>query len=216
MVELVEADVEQFYQGRRRMPYIAPWSEERPDRALTWLRGGRLAYTDETEQDRVRGALLLRQGSARGRGYANPAGVHPQRQREVMDRLGCQVCGADTGREAADLWNGRRLFLVAEGTPLHDGAETASPPVHRACAIEALTEEIGCKHLRGAPALALAEQVTPWGVHGLVHDPVTREPCGRHALPYDHHLIRATIAFRVIVRLHACTPITPDELRTAA
>ncbi|MFC8538003.1 hypothetical protein ACFUJY_29385 [Streptomyces sp. NPDC057249] len=216
MVELVEADIQQFYQGRRRMPYIAPWSEEHPDRSLTWLSGGRLAYTDEVQQDRVRGALLLRYPSARGRGDASPAGVHPQRQREVMDRLGCQVCGADTHREAAEQWNGRRLFLAREGTSLQDGAQTASPPVHRACAIESMTESIGCKRLGRHPVLALVEQVTPWGVHGLVHDPVTRTPIGERRVPYGDPMLPATIAFRVIVQLHGCAPIAPDDLRAAA
>lgn len=84
MVELVEADIEQFYQGRRRMPYIAPWSEEQPDRSLTWLSGGRLAYTDEVQQDRVQRLRAERKrpprsaadGCAPGR---DRAGVHRER-----------------------------------------------------------------------------------------------------------------------------------------
>ncbi|MFD5786838.1 hypothetical protein ACFWH1_09405 [Streptomyces sp. NPDC127037] len=216
MGDLVEADIEQHYQGGRRMPYIATWSEEQLDTAaLTWLAGGRLGYTDETPQDRFRG-VLLRQGSARGRGSATPAGIHPRRQPEVMDRLGCQVCAADTNREAATLWKGRRLLFAAEGTSLHDGATTASPPVHRTCAIEALTERIGCTQLGGTPVIGLAETVTPWGVDGLVHDPLTREPYGRHTLPYDHPLARATIALRVVVTLHGYTPITRGALEAAA
>ncbi|MFE7624458.1 hypothetical protein [Streptomyces sp. NPDC057509] len=212
--------IQQFYMGGkdrpRRGPYIAPWGEERtlPDALVR--RESRLAYSDETPEDRSKEVLRLRYSSSRGCGVARTAQFHLGRQRAVMSTLSCQVCGMDTGREAAELWGGQRLFAGAQGRLLADGELVATPPVHRACAIESLSEESGSTHVHGTPVLALVQNPVQWGVHGPVHDPVTRVPIGRQNLPFGDQMLPYTIGLQAVVELHDCTPITADDLKAAA
>ncbi|MYS36360.1 hypothetical protein K388_07300 [Streptomyces sp. KhCrAH-43] len=198
-----------------KWPYIAPWSEEpyAPDN-LVW-RESHLAYSDETPEDRSRGVLWLRHTSARGRGVARPAKIHLGRQREVMSTLSCQVCGKDTGREAAELWDGARLFLAGQNRLLADGELAATPPVHRNCAVRSLSEGSGCTHMRGTPVLALVKNPVQWGVHGLVHNS-TQVPIGRRSIAYGDPALPYTLGLQAVVELHGCTPFTTEDLKAAA
>ncbi|MFE9679483.1 hypothetical protein ACFYO5_36165 [Streptomyces sp. NPDC006259] len=201
-----------------RVPYIAPWTGEireqpRPERRPLNLGGG-IAYLDEHRlYDRHAGILWLRMGAVRGAGTPILAGVNTQRQSQAMDRQLCRICGATTYGRA----DGTHLYLLAEreGRPIAQGEQTASPPVHEDCAAEALRE---CPHLREGAVAARVERPEPWGIAGMVHDPVTLAPLpstmrgGLTFLPYTALKLLWTVAHLDVVSLYGCTPVNLDEL----
>ncbi|REH18366.1 MULTISPECIES: hypothetical protein [unclassified Streptomyces] len=201
-----------------RVPYIAPWTgeiREQPRLERRPLnRGGGIAYVDEHRlYDRHAGILWLRMGAVRGAGTPILAGVNSQRQRQAMDRQLCQVCGATTyGRT-----DGTHLYLLAEreGGPITEGEQTASPPIHEDCAVEALRD---CPHLREGAVAARVERPEPWGIAGMLHDPATLAPRpstrrgGLTFLPYTSLKLLWAVAHLDVVSLHGCTPVNLDEL----
>ncbi|MGW2840585.1 hypothetical protein ACWCWD_22680 [Streptomyces sp. NPDC001493] len=200
--------------GRVRVPYIAPYEGETPDlRNLMWQPGSGpgsgFRYSDETGADRDRGVLCTRQLRARGIGSPELAGIHSPRQRKTMATLSCQICGTDTDEDFT-AFGERYLFLSSRTTPLTEGARTASPPVHRACALEALAD---CPRLRAGAHLALVKAPFPWGVVGLVHHATTGAPIAERSVEYGDERLRHTIALRTVVALHGCSPITAHDLK---
>ncbi|OSC69938.1 hypothetical protein B5181_11255 [Streptomyces sp. 4F] len=208
----------QFTWRGMRVPYLAPWTGEIRDqprlvrRPLT--RGGGIAYVDEHRlYDRHADILWLRIGAVRGVGTPVLAGVNAQRQRQAMDRQLCQVCGVTTYGSA----DGTHLFLLAEreGRPITEGEQTASPPIHEACAAEALRD---CPHLRDGAVAARVKRPEPWGIAGMLHDPVSLAPRpsdtrgGLTFLPYTSLKLLWTVARLDVVSLHGCTPVNLDEL----
>jgi hypothetical protein len=201
-----------------RVPYIAPWTgeiREQPRLVLRPLkRGGGIAYADEHRlYDRKNGILWVRMGAVRGVGTPMLAGVHSFRQRQAMDHQLCQVCGCTTYGSK----DGRHLYLLAEraGEPITEGERTASPPIHEACAVEALRD---CPRLRMGAVAARVERPDPWGVAGMLHDPVTLKPRpseqrgGLTFVPYTSLKLLWTVAHLDVVSLHGCTSVSLDEL----
>ncbi|MFF8880737.1 hypothetical protein [Streptomyces flaveolus] len=201
-----------------RVPYIAPWTGEIREQPRLERRplnkGGGIAYVDEHRlYDRHADILWVRMGAVRGTGKPLLAGVNSQRQRQAMDRQLCQVCGATTYGRA----DGHHLYLLAEreGKPIAEGEQTSAPPIHEACAAEALRD---CPHLREGAVAAWVERPEPWGVAGMLYDPVTLKPRpsrrrgGLTSLPYTSLKLLWTVAHVDVVALHGCTPVSLDEL----
>ncbi|MFI9339948.1 hypothetical protein ACIG0D_01530 [Streptomyces sp. NPDC052773] len=202
------------------VPYITAWSaEEVPPQPVTVQRGRGgtgLGFRDEVSHiDRQHGVLWLRVPALR-RGEPRFDTVHALRQRHAMRRLLCQVCGGPTLSAREDE---RALFLVAArgDTPIREGEQTASPPVHAACARLAVNY---CPPLRRGWAAALVSSTPVWGFAGLLYDPLTLQPLpapgrtGLHRVPdTDERRLRWLLAARLIVTLENVTPVTDlDEL----
>lgn len=121
------------------VPHITSWSEEqgRPTRLVVGPRGG-IAYPDETPYDRdADGILWLRTLINTGGGRPDFGRVHPLRQRWVMRRLLCQVCGGPADKdERGTLWLLEDHRADWDGWP--NGLLTAHPPVCVPCAREAV------------------------------------------------------------------------------
>ncbi|AEW93898.1 MULTISPECIES: hypothetical protein [Streptomycetaceae] len=202
-----------IYQGRT-VPYITTWSTELRHARPLVVRRGRdggeyLGYQDETRYDRdTWGALWVRQGIARGKGAPEWAAVHALRQRRAMYDLLCQVCGATT----LDGVSEQQLYLLhaAGGRQIEEGERTASPPVHPACAVEAIE---ACPALRaGGYVAAWVRDSLPWGVVGMLHDwrdPTSFSPA---KVAFGSSGIRWMVAHSKIVTLEGVTPVSPDEL----
>ncbi|MBQ1121898.1 hypothetical protein [Streptomyces sp. B15] len=179
-------------------------------------RGGEgLGYRDEDPRaDRWHGALWMRVPTARGKGRARLGGVHALRQRQCMQHLRCQICGEETFGRSDE----RYLWLVAGSELLREGEESWSPPVHDSCAAEAVRY---CPHLRKSHVATLVDTPRFWGVAGLVYDLQTLEPLpgdsedGLMHISFADPLLRWTIAARVVVTLHGCTPVDLDDLVVA-
>ncbi|MEU2725713.1 hypothetical protein [Streptomyces smyrnaeus] len=141
--------------------------------------------------------------------------MHALRQRQCMLHLRCQICGEETFGRSDE----RYLWLVAGSEPLQEGEESWSPPVHESCAAEAVRY---CPHLRKSHVAALVDAPMFWGVAGLVYDPETLEPLpgedddGLTHVSFADPQLRWTVAARVIVTLHGCTPVALDDLVGAA
>ncbi|MFF7452191.1 MULTISPECIES: hypothetical protein [unclassified Streptomyces] len=208
----------QFTWNDVRVPYIAPWTGEirvQPKLERRPLqRGGGISYVDEHRlHDRQAGVLWLRMGAVRGVGTPILAGVNSHRQRQAMDRQLCQVCGSTT----YDSTDERHLFLMAEreGSPIAEGEQTASPPIHEVCAAEALRD---CPHLRKGAVAAWVKRPLPWGVAGMLHDPATLAPRpsnerrGLTFVPYTSLKLLWMVAHLDVVSLHGCTSVSLDEL----
>ncbi|MFI7103317.1 hypothetical protein ACIBK8_28680 [Streptomyces sp. NPDC050161] len=216
----------QFYWNGLRVPYVAPWSREvrRPGKFERRYDGARarLGYTDEVTSVDVRhGALWARMPAVRGTGEPTLDGVHALRQRQCMSHMFCQICGGTTYDASYDRQEERFLFLVRapDGHPIREGERTTSPPVHAACAREAVRD---CPHLRRGYTLALVRSAPLWGVGGIVHDRTTLRPLSpAGGDPFDQvsfgdPRFRWTLAVRDVVTLHGCTTVALDDLMTAA
>lgn len=203
---------------RVRVPYIAPWSvESLPPRPLVrhhGREGVRLGYADELPAaDRRMEALWVRVPLGRGEGTPNLAGVHPLRQRQCMTFLLCQVCGGPTVGSRRDE---RHLFVMRAANGLAEGARTHLPPVHEACAVEAVRD---CPHLRKGYCAALVKHTPAWGIAGVEYDPGTLQalaPAAGEELAYvaydDEPRIRWVLAAREVISLHGVTTVDINSL----
>ncbi|MCX4826057.1 hypothetical protein OG883_41025 [Streptomyces sp. NBC_01142] len=207
----------QFFWKGIRVPFIAPWSGETtlpgPIVRRRGIDGEGIGYADEySRADRKDSTLWVRMAATRGVGTPKLAGMHALRQRHAMSHMLCQVCGGSTfGRP-----DGRHLFLVraADGQPISEGEKTVTPPVHEACAREAVRD---CPHLRKSFTAALVEFSPSWGVAGIVHDPRTLQPLPAEQgdltfVAYDDPHLRWTLAARTVVTLQGCTTLDLEEL----
>jgi hypothetical protein len=206
----------QLYWRGLRVPFISPWSGETQRTGVITLRRGLVGvgFADEDPRfDRRNGALWVRMSAVRGSGRPLLAKVHALRQRQAMSYMLCQVCGRSTfGHD-----DNRHLFLMrdAEGRPIREGEQTAVPPIHEACAVEAVRD---CPHLGDGHVAALVEYAPTWGVAGIVHDLKTLQPLpaeeGKELtfVGNDDPRIRWTLAARDVVSLHGCTAVDLDEL----
>ncbi|MFE7777640.1 hypothetical protein ACFU5O_27825 [Streptomyces sp. NPDC057445] len=214
--------VRQFHWRGMRVPFIARWSREDqrqyPIERRPSLTGDGIGYPDEDPRaDRRDGVLWVRMPVVRGIGEPYLASVHALRQRQCMNHMLCQICGESTFTHSG----GRHLFLMrgAKGQPIREGEKTAVPPVHEACAAEAVRL---CPHLRKGWVAARVEYAPPWGVAGIVYDSQTLQPLpaerGRELefVGLDDPRLRWTLAARDVVALHGCTPVELDELAAAA
>ncbi|SER24901.1 hypothetical protein SAMN04487983_101379 [Streptomyces sp. yr375] len=193
-----------------RVPWIAPWSAEATGKPPIVPRrrvGPGIGYQDEHHTDRRDDVLWIRVPLTPGRGTPHFAGVHALRQRQAMDRDLCQVCGR---LAVGDRPDGRVLFLMhsASGRPVSEGELTAAPPVHEACAREAVLE---CPHLRRGWTAALVKHTPAWGVAGILYQPRTLRPRptssadsdGLDLVSYEDDVrLRWVLAARMVVALH--------------
>jgi hypothetical protein len=220
----------QFYWHGFRVPFIAPWSSETTRPGTIVLRRGvggeGIGYLNEySGADRRNGVLWVRMAAVRGVGKPLLAKVHALRQRQAMNHMLCQVCGMPTlgrgnERHRRSRGNERHLFLMrdTDGRPIREGEQTAMPPIHEACASEAMRD---CPHLREGCVAALVEYAPAWGVAGIVHDPKTLQPLPPEDgeltfVAYRDPRIRWTLAARDVVALQGCIAIDLDDLAARA
>ncbi|MEU3188823.1 hypothetical protein ABZ707_32180 [Streptomyces sp. NPDC006923] len=210
----------QFYWKGLHVPFIAPWSRESSPVSAIIRVGQGIGYADEfSAADRRHGTLWIRQAAVRGAGDPELAGVHPLRQRQAMSHMLCQVCGTSTFDSDFVRWGERHLFLVRAvgGRPIGEGERTTTPPVCRTCAIESVG---ACPHLRKGYTAALVKRAQPWGVAGIVYDPLTLKPTIPDSrlteASFTSPLIRWTLAARDVATLHGCTTIDLAQLAVAA
>ncbi|MFF5655139.1 hypothetical protein [[Kitasatospora] papulosa] len=219
---LLARDRVQYYWCGLRVPFIAMWSHEtalRPQVIRASYRGvWGIGYTDKLEvADRRHGALWVRRAVARGKGTPALAGVHPLRQRQAMAHLLCQVCGNSTFDEHWKFWGERHLFLMRAldpGQVISDGETTDSPPVPLPCALESVE---ACSHIRQGWTAALVKDARPWGVAGVLHDPLTLAPKigpGKRLIerPFGHEEYAWINAARELVQLEGVTPVDLHKL----
>ncbi|HEX5405956.1 MAG TPA: hypothetical protein VFX16_27080 [Pseudonocardiaceae bacterium] len=193
------------------VPYIATWSEEyEPSLKLVERPGIGLGFADETAADRDRdGVLWNRTVMLPGQGRPRFAVIHPLRQRRVMRRLFCQVCGNPADRdEQGVLWLLPDLRDSQVGWP--EGMIVAEPPVCAACAV--LAGRL-CPHLRRGNVMVRARRFPLSGVKGFVYRPGRPHPVllRDDLVSYDSAaLLRWTLAEQQLRTLHGCTIITND------
>ncbi|MDH2408281.1 hypothetical protein ACG5V6_14740 [Streptomyces chitinivorans] len=193
------------------VPYIASWSQERMRRPPVVRRvgvgGEGIGFAGEGAYDRDwRGVLWMRQTLARGKGHPRYHTVHTLRQRRAMRHMLCQVCGGPTPQD------GPRLFVLRDvGRPVEEGERTTAPPVCVPCARISVRE---CPRLREGHVAALVGRPYAWGVAGIVHHPVTLEPLDTalQEVSYEDLAVRWTLAHRLVMTLHDCTPVDLDAL----
>ncbi|MFK0120722.1 hypothetical protein [Streptomyces sp. NPDC090994] len=197
--------------GSVPVPYITPWSAETATSTPLTIRHGRLAYEREGPYDRHDGVLWVRVAYAQGAGRPYFPGIHAWRQRQAVMHDLCQICA-----EPAHL-GGRFLFLLAarDGRPIQEGETTAVPPIHPACARQAVRH---CPHLRTGWAAALVTGTPAWGVAGIRYapgslvalpgpDPKCPEELARVAYTDDAGL-RWVLAAREVIELLDVEPVT--------
>ncbi|TLQ39446.1 hypothetical protein [Streptomyces marianii] len=159
------------YRGLR-VPRVARWSAEHDITPAVYLRNSRLAYADPvlTRACTHQGALWRAWTIAPGKGEPRFSHLHPARQRRMMTRRICQVCGLSTVEEAAT--EGGHLFLTGAGEetgfrgPIEEGERTLHPPVHLACGWESVRH---CRHLLDGYEAARVARPVPWGLYGILH-----------------------------------------------
>ncbi|HBF84938.1 MAG TPA: hypothetical protein DD420_34930 [Streptomyces sp.] len=216
----------QLYWQGYHVPFIAPWSVEKPIHApmiRTAYRGvPGIGYTDEAPAvDRRQGALWQRWSIGPGKGEAHLAGTHPLRQRQAMTHLLCQVCGNSTFTQEWTDWGEQHLFLMRspkEGQVIEEGEMTETPPVCLPCALESVQ---ACKHLVRGWTAALVKYVRPWGIAGILHHHATLWPLFEvdkplSFRPYGHADYPWILAARDMVQLEGVTPVDLRELADAA
>ncbi|MFJ4631542.1 hypothetical protein [Streptomyces sp. NPDC088847] len=193
------------------VPAIATRSGEEPRPQPLMRQRSRLAFTDEVWSDRQYETLWMRQPSL-ARGEPQFEFVHGLRQRRLMTRMLCQVC---TGPTPAAIGQPALFLLGADGgRPIRDGEETASPPVHAACARTTLEY---CRPLSRGWSAAMVERTPIWGVAGAMYDPRTMTavppPEGRrlHRVPFSDDRLAWVLASRLMVTLEGATPVTDLE-----
>ncbi|GAA2039199.1 hypothetical protein GCM10009839_46310 [Catenulispora yoronensis] len=209
------------------VPYTTGWSSEEvtltgsPDMMLRHPPGGGapyVAYRDEIPGAEIRphGVLWGRMPDTPGVGEPRFLGQNINRQKAVMERAGCSVCGGDgeVWLVPAMVWE-EYLAEDGPGAPY----ETSDPPVCRAC-IPLATGT--CPNLRQHGFLFL--EVRKWsisGVRGYVADPITLKfPEHDNDVPlhgavgYDAARLRLTLAKGLLVTLRGITAHTdPDRVR---
>lgn len=187
------------------VPFIAAWSGERTvRRRITWRSDG-IAYADEEPADRDQHGVLWR-GRARARGVGRPryGEVHPARQRDAMEHLLCQVCGAPADRdERGTLWLLQDTRSDWRGWP--EDALTTHPPVCMPCARQAVDL---CPHLRGRYAVVRVRESDPCAVAGTLWQPTALgapQRLGNHVVSYQDPAARWVTAGQLVRSLHGCS-----------
>jgi hypothetical protein len=197
--------------GRQEIPvpYVADWTGERVDCAGMTVRpdGRGLRYGDEQPSDRDhRGVLWARVTSAPGEGTPQFPVMHPARQRRVMERLLCQVCGGESSKTSKG-W----LFLLPGG-PTED-IRTTKPPICEPCAVLAMRH---CPHLKD-PIAVRVRRPRAWGVYGDMWKQDGGKLVavdGDGLLPYGHINARWFLATHLVLALDRCTRVPlPDAER---
>ena len=208
------------------VPYTTQWTSEavtltgNPDLALREPPGGGqsyLAYRDEPagREARPHGVLWGRMPNTPGIGEPLFLGMNITRQKEVMERAGCGVCGG-TG----EVWMAPEMIWeehLAEDGPGTE-YETSDPPICRTCIPLATVQ---CPNLRQHGFVFLS--VRKWsisGVRGYLADPYTHHVSDQDtdvplhgAVGYDPDRLRLTLAKGLLATLRGITAHTdPDRV----
>lgn len=205
------------------VPHIAAWSSEtstltaNPDLILREhliTRERHIAYADEQPQDRKFGVLWGRMPDTPGVGRALFASLHTTRQREVMARAGCQVCGGvgEIWMVPASVWD-QQLAVRGPAAPY----DTSDPPLCRAC-IPTATRQCPNLSTRGHLFLA-ARSWAITGIRGYVADArslafgLEEDIALNPATAHDAARLRLTLAKGLLATLHGITVHTdPDRV----
>ncbi|MEU8625460.1 hypothetical protein [Streptomyces sp. NPDC048669] len=193
------------------VPYITAWSEEQSaSPLLVPAHGGRgVGYLDEHLYDRDQeGVLWRRIPSKQGRGRPDFVRVHALRQRRVMRRLLCQVCGRPADRnEQGVLWLMSDYRDDWEDWP--EGMVTPHPPVCLPCA--AISTQ-SCPHLRKQFAAVRVKEPEITGVYGARYDPrnFVLGPVDDATMNYGDPGIYWVIASQLVMGLYGCTLVDLD------
>jgi hypothetical protein len=195
---------------RSPTPYIVPWSHERLDETpVIASPSGGIAYRGELPYDRDSlGVLWARRALRPGKGRPEYGAIHPQRQRNAMGSMRCQVCaGPADENENGWLW----LLDVGDGTHVADGEITTHPPVCVPCAGKAIRL---CPAFRDGHVLVRVKDPTLDRVHGTLYRPGNPIPVAgdKEFVHYTDPKIRWVLAGQLVATLHGCTPVEDDEL----
>lgn len=196
-------------------PYITSWSTERDLHDRVVERYGRIAYEREKPGDRdEHGILWYQTASRQGQGRPEFKRVHPQRQREVMTSLLCQVCAGPADQtDDGVLW-----LLIPEydrnWTDWPEKCAAEEPPVCRPCARRAVRQ---CPALREDHIVLRAREYPIVGVRGALYAPgrAAPEPLQHVFARFSFPGINWVRASSLVRELRACTVLPPEELRAA-
>jgi hypothetical protein len=174
------------------------------------VRGGGIAYADETLADRDRrGVLWYRTPFRLGVGQPVFGKVHPLRQRRAMSRLLCQVCAGPADRTEDGV-----LFLLKDhrrdwpGWPNSMGV--TEPPVCLPCV--RLSARV-CPALRKGAVMVRAGRYEVAGVHGgLYAGGRTPRLVGEATVSFDNPAVRWLRAVSLVRELWDCALVELDEL----
>lgn len=186
------------------VPFIAAWSGEQTiKRRITWGPDG-IAYADEEPGDRDQhGVLWNGRAQAHGAGRPRYGEVHPARQRDAMEHLLCQVCGAPADQdEHGTLWLLEDSRADWSGWP--EDALTTHPPVCAPCARQAAGL---CPHLRGNYAVVRVRESDPCAVVGMAWAPTALGAplkLGKRLVSYQDAASRWVTAGQLVRSLHGC------------
>jgi len=198
--------------GGLPVPWVAQWSQEsaqalrRPRIEQRPGPDGELVQTlvaDNERRDRF-GILWMAMSHRPGRGEPRFAELHPDRQRESMDRGLCQVCSTRIRPPVTFLAPSEWAYETLGGR--RDRISTLHAPVCSGCASVSAQR---CPHLRGEAFLFVAAQtVTPCAVVGDVYDLHSGEVTRRNMIcRHDEPASRLLVARQRIAELEAWEPI---------
>jgi hypothetical protein len=193
-------------------PHITKWSAESDLQPKVVVRNDRISYMYESPGDRDENDILwYRNRSLQGQGRPEFKVVHPQRQKEKMTRLRCQVCAGPADRTSDGV-----LWLL---TPDYDddwinwpeNAAVEEPPVCRSCARRAMRQ---CPALRRRAALVRVRNCPIVGVRGAFYVPgwPFARPVDQVFMRFSDPAIGWVRASALLRELHGCTAVSADEL----
>lgn len=187
------------------VPYIASWSQEQARSPVVIGPRGGIAYQDEGPYDRdADGYLWLRAPAKQGCGRPEFGRVHPLRQRRVMRRLLCQVCGGSADQnERGTLWLLEDHRADWEGWP--NGLLTTHPPVCTPCAGEAVRS---CPNLLGRCVAVRVGSSEVSGIYGVRHLP--GGPLTPGVVEYGDPAGRWVLASQLVRSLSDCTVVLDE------
>jgi ferredoxin len=170
-----------------------------------------IGYIDETLEDRGPYGVLWARMTASDR-LSEPlyGAVHPRRQREVMLRLGCQVCGRPASRTA----QGYLFLLDDDGQQSLEGEITYEPPVCLSCVRRALNS---CPRLRAGAIAVRAQRAFLWGISGTTYQLgadglVPVDEADDAIVPFSGGDWRWVVGSVLLRELTDCTPVNVSDL----
>lgn len=200
-------------QKRLVVPFTTRWdTEEDLPFNVVLRRGGGIAYADEIASDRdARGVLWNRTYSRPHHGRPLFGEVHSLRQRRVMRRLLCQVCGGSADQNSDGV-----LWLLPDHredwTNWPDAMGNVEPPICRPCVRVSLRL---CPRLRRDGGAAIRVREYPIvGVRGALYENRGTTPAmiDDAVVAFDDPAIQWIRAVGLIRQLHGCRIVPIDEL----
>ncbi|GHG60424.1 hypothetical protein [Streptomyces griseocarneus] len=199
-------------------PFVVAYDDEQggleADLTIAYTPTPRLAYKVMQADDRDRaGVLWARVERASRKGKPIFAAMNPERQRECMYELLCQVCGEPAGRNR-DGW----LFLdwrMPQDPPTWpEGSLTHMPPL---CERDARLAVEQCPHAgRFIPLRVKLPRL--WGISGTRYqwtDSGWRRDSSIPWLKYGDERLNAVLASQLVRELRKVTVVDLDEVMTS-